>query len=143
MGLICVHGAQVVITPTPPVVFTKLADSIPGGKQQKIKIGGKPVLIQADLDAWAKTYMTNYINGSFSIPGMSAGKTAVAANFTVKSSVSGSPLIKMDSQVTLTISVNAPAQMPAPPGPNIPDPVPIQIATVKFVNSGQFKYQSL
>lgn len=143
MGLICVHGAQVQITPIPPFIFTKLVDTIPGGKQKKVSIGGKPALNQADLDAWAKTYMTTYMGGSFTIPGMTAGKTAIAANFTLKSLSEGKPLIKMDSQITLTMATNQPDQMPAPPAPPIPDPVPIQVATVKFVNSGQFKYQSL
>lgn len=137
MALVCVDGADVLITPPGGYVFTKLTDKIKAGAQQKLLCEGKKALIKDDIDQWIKTYLTDYIKAAY-VGGKLKVDSVQVQPLAGKTTATGKQVLFADTKITINMSFIKPAMMQTPNGP-VPDSAPPPPVQVKFANSGQKK----
>lgn len=96
-------------------------------------VGGKKMAIVGD-EGSVRVPGCTYTTPAFSIAG--AGTLEIAAlngdQQATKTASGGTKLVLVGSKFTARFTVSAPAQQPAPPGPNLTDPVPTYTGTGAF-----------
>lgn len=132
MPLVCVDGAEVSIAVKGPQVLAVTTDNIPSSTSNTFTVGGKSVLLEADIADWLAGFTTDYDNAAFS--GGSAGGDAISgvADLTVDS-ISTDGMANMATVVSATLAVSSPAN-----GPNgSKDPVGTINIEVTFTDAAQ------
>lgn len=77
-----------------------------------------------------------YISGSFVIPGMiKLNLTLPPTSKSMIYKVIGRPVLLMGVPFPVTLQVVTPAQMPAPPAPPVPDPLPSYPAIAQYIST--------
>jgi len=137
---VCVDGAMAMIIGIPPGIILKPVDKISGGAQSKVKAGGKAALIDQDVQKWAKQFTCPYMSVAAVIPGTLKGVSASPIMLSMRTKAQNKPVVLQSTMYMLTLSVNAPAQIPAIVP--VPDPVPVYQAMVMFASPGQMKLSS-
>lgn len=142
MAEVCVDGAEVKITISPPIATppTPLLVTIPAvSPQTKLVSQGKNVLINQDMVMWAV---------SFSVPGYTVqgfdGTPGVLKGGLIKSTAPLSQILETAGEAVILKTTQYTLQlMPTPPSANTdaavsePDPTPLYTATITFMKSGQ------
>ncbi|WP_298774526.1 hypothetical protein [uncultured Shewanella sp.] len=133
MPLVCVGGAKVSI-PMPPgySLLEKQEDTLPATKQTLFGCMDN-VLIQADLEAWAKNYLSAYEKIGYNQGKLGDG-TVVVAKLAQKT-FSKSAVVTMETTVTLQLKVLTPGPAKSPNTP--PDTMPPPPINVTFTDAGQ------
>ena len=139
MTQVCVNGAQVQLQPQGPQQLIPPISSIPALAQNKLTVGGKAVLVPADIQAWAASYTAAYVNPPY-VGGQVQGSTAQISAQATKTTGMGQTAILQSTQIILTVNVTAKATEPVA---GTPDPVSQFPVKVIFTNPGQIELTSV
>ncbi len=112
MPLICVHNAQVAFQSTGPHEFLTPLPPIKGGSQQKLKLGPNNLkaLVKADINKWVNEVKLTYNVKPFSA-GMIITIKADVSKLGEKT-ISGDNLVTKYTEISLNLTVQAPANNP-------------------------------
>lgn len=99
-------------------------------------LNGKKICVAGD-ESKLQVPGCMYTSGSFTIPGVGTLKIASLApnQKTMKVKVGGKAALLKGMQFTAKFEVQTPAQQPAPPGPNVPDPAPMYSGQGSFMTT--------
>jgi len=98
------------------------------------KINSMPVCLDGDELPPSLLVPLPYTDGSFTIPGMGTIKlTLLPIHLSKVDKDRGKPLLLQGTPFQAQFQVSAPAQMPAPPAPPIPDPAPSKPLLVEYI----------
>lgn len=141
MSTICVDGTKVEIVAIPPLVLTKVIDTIAAGAQSLIKSSGKRLLLEKDFQQWVKNYQTDYVMPPYVVSGKLQGKSIALLGMSMKTTVNGEPSVLQTTTGIITLQVIKPAQMPPPVA--TPDSLPLYSAQLIMSNASQQLSRSL
>ena len=109
MSLASVNGAMVSITPIiPAIVLAVPVGTIPAKAQTQLNSGGQAVLVQKDIEDWAKTYTSNYTGlPPFSTPmsGFVQGDKVTISELSKQTKTKGNEIVLQSTQITMTVKV--------------------------------------
>lgn len=109
MSLACVNGATVSITPVIPAIFLAVpVATIPAKTQTQLNSGTQPVLVQKDIEDWAKTYVSNYTGlPPFNTPmsGVVQGDKVTITELSRQTKTKGKQIVLQTTQITMTVKV--------------------------------------
>ena len=139
MTQVCVNGAQVQLQPMGPQQLIPPISSIPAMAQNKLTVGGKAVLVPADIQAWAASYTAAYINPPY-VGGQVQGSTAQISALATRTSSMGQMAVLQSTQIILTVNVTTKATEPISGSQDSVSQFPVQVI---FTNPGQIKLTSV
>lgn len=132
---VLITGDQVQFTPAFGPAMVVVQPGVLAGSGRGLA-GSRPVCVQGDE---AKVIVPGcmYTSGGFSIPGVGALSIASLApnQIALRTKSGGRSVLLKGATFIAKFQVMTPAQQPAPPGPPIPDPMPMYTGTGSFVTT--------
>ncbi len=132
---VLLHGDIVNFVPAfgPAIVVVRPGQLVASGPATAT---GKMICLEGD-ESKVSVPGCMYMSGAFCIPGTGTLKIASLApnQKTMKVKHKGKLLLLKGAQFIAQFEVASPAQQPAPPGPNVPDPMPKYIGQGSFVTT--------
>lgn len=143
MSLACVNGASVSIIPVIPAILLAVpVGVIPAKAQTQLNAGSQAVLVQKDIEDWAKTYISNYTGlPPFSTPmsGFVQGDKVTLSDLSKQTKTKGNPLVLQTTQITMTVKVMSGAIDPSTGNMDTMKQFDVKVV---FTNAAQIKMTS-
>lgn len=134
MYKVCVDGAEVEIKPEISTVnHSKKSDTVDSISQNLFTIDGNLILLEEDLEAWAKKFKCSYDQSAFK-KGMLEFDSIKVSNLSKNCFISGLKVVTTDTIVTLLLKVSSPAINPSS---SLPDVNPLYVFKVTIKNCKQ------
>jgi hypothetical protein len=135
MSEICVNGTTVKIAVDPPTILILATDIIGSQAQTIVKGEQNMVLLAADFNVWAATYVSPYTSPPYAAPGAVKGVRIVLSGLSTLTTINGEPVVLTSTTGVLTLMVTIPA-MTTTPVPT-PDTQVTKTAKITITSSAQ------
>lgn len=129
-------GDMIKITIPPPTIVPPIVAPVPlVGSSSSMTIEGMPVCLKGDELPLLITPPLPYTSPPYVTPGVGTLKiTLLPNNLTIRTKNSKEVILKGATFIA-EFNVSAPAMMPAPPGPPVPDPLTTKPGTAEFITT--------
>jgi hypothetical protein len=137
MEEVCVDSAMVEITAPDGQILVTTVANIPGGVEQKLTVGGKPVLVKQDVETWMASFVSNYDFAAFKAGMIQCSQLTKIEPLSEKLVTANGGVVLANTE----IEIMAKAAVPAVDPQGVADSASQAKVTlqVKFSNSGQQK----
>jgi len=139
--LAAVHNSTVSLSPDSPLLLVSPTGIIPSGEQDICRVNTAFILMEADLDNWAKSWGGAYSTAVYTVQGTVSG-TGISnvLYLTTNTKIGGVNFVTKNTTFQINLEVGVSAKLPA--SPFTEDPVPNYTAQVSFTSVIQIKFKT-